>query len=110
MTTYRIFFIQHTLSAAEEAKLIAYRQNRSASDGQIQITYRKKRQIVEVEAESVGDAVTAISEVREEIPGLEGVYRSYRTVFAAMEAQYGESCKALEDSFMAEEVELPLLP
>lgn len=105
----RIFYIQHTLSEAEELRVRDLRLNGSGSElGQVKVTYRKKRIIEEVEAESVPDAVQTVDAVKEEIEDIPGVYRHYRTVFGACEAQDAEYCRTLEGCFMAHEQELPL--
>lgn len=102
----RIWYVQHTLTEKEELRLRMIRQN--PQDHKLTVRYRRRKKKEDVEAESIHDAVLAVSSVKEEIEDMPGVFRHYRAVFAAAEATEGEMCAALEDYFEAQEELLPL--
>jgi len=103
----RLWLMEHRLTAAEEQRVREYRKNRTEHEGQVKITYRKKRVVKEVEAESPQELCNLMRDV-EVLPDLPDVMTKFTTVFAAAPAEDGEKCSQIENAWSAEEVELPL--
>lgn len=62
MKTYRVWFIQHTMTARERQKWETYRANPEKTPAPV-IRYRKKRMVKDVEAEDMLEAVKSIGSV-----------------------------------------------
>jgi hypothetical protein len=103
--TVRIFYSLFSLSQREQDKVRLYHA-KGRTEGPIRIKYTVKRMTEDVEAESVGAAVTMALNRAVPLEGVPGVYASYASVFGAGEAKDGEAMKELEDCFHAQEVAL----
>lgn len=105
--TVRIFYSLHSLSQKEQDKVRKY-HHQGRPEGPVKIRYNVKRMVEDVEAESVGAAVTMALNRAVPLDGVPGVYASYASVFGAGEARDGEAMVELEGAFHASEMMLPL--
>lgn len=101
----RIFYSLHSLPQKEQDKVRQYHA-KGRPDGPMKIKYSVKRMVEDVEAESVGAAVTMALNRAVPLEGVPGVFASYASVFGACEARDGEAVSELENCFRAEEVPL----
>lgn len=105
----RLWLVEHRLTAAEEQRVREYRKNRTEHEGQVKITYRKKRVVKDVEAVSPSLAAAAETLTGNQTVGdLPDVLAKFTTVFAAAPAEDGEKCSQIENAWSAEEQLLPL--
>jgi hypothetical protein len=105
--TVRIFYSLFSLSQKEQDKVRKYHAQ-GRPEGPIRIKYNVKRMTEDVEAESVGAAVTMALNRAVPLEGVPGVFASYASVFGAGEARDGEAMVELEGAWHATEELLPL--
>ena len=103
MALYRVFYILHELSQGEIDKL----PNKDKTMEKVRITYSKKRKVEDVEAESVEDAIRWAEKQRVPLPGYDGVYGQFVTVYGAKEATDGARPEP-DQKLTFEELLLPL--
>lgn len=107
---YRLWYVVHSLPQREEQKLREYLANRTGTEGQVTIKYRKKKMTADVDLDSeekVQDFIKAFSiPLNPPIPGREDVLMTYATLFGMCPAEDGEKVRELEGAWKAEEVPL----
>lgn len=102
----RLFYVLHQLSEKEIEKLKT-RSEDELAQRKIRITYSKKRKVEDVEADSVEDAIRWAEKQRVALPGYEGVYGQFVTVYGAKEATDGARPEP-DQKLTFEELLLPL--
>lgn len=101
----RMFYILHSLSKNEQQKALEARRNPNASGTPV-ITYRRKRQVKDIDLLGLTVDQWAADQCRFVIGMNDPFMTRYVTVFGACEAKDGECCRKLEDAWNAEQMEL----